>query len=358
MIIFIYLLSFIFCVNSKTTLWKLNEDQTKVVQAIDLNKEPSKNILAEDDPVFNIIISTVHFGKTWIKYPSETKCSSCKNVQNQNTLLKKLNDLNSLNESSTNVIEESFECEPSVNFTFYDNLVGVIHRNNHPNITEPHPDLILTKRNNAKKENLQIEISAMERKLKKAIQEKPKSVHLYNQIGNFWRLKGNTKKAIECFRKALSMCPHNADVLLNLARVLYTLQYLDDAIYLTRKSLDVHPSDKKAWQQYFTLGEIFKAYGHYPEASIHLKHTLGLKPGFVPAVQALKEIEDMPSTTIHLYTLVIIICLVLGVLLIILSSTDSNEDECEVKHQRHFNKAMAMRSLRGFGISHRKFKRN
>lgn len=52
-------------------------------------------------------------------------------------------------------------------------------------------------------------------------------------------------------------------MLLNLARVLFTLQYLDDAIYLTRRSLEVQPPDRSAWQQYFTLGEIFKAYGHY-----------------------------------------------------------------------------------------------
>jgi len=51
-------------------------------------------------------------------------------------------------------------------------------------------------------------------------------------------------------------------VLLNLARVLFNLQYLDDAIYLTRRSLEVQPPDKNAWQQYFTLGEIFKVLLH------------------------------------------------------------------------------------------------
>lgn len=140
--------------------------------------------------------------------------------------------------------------------------------------------------------------------------KKPKSVQLYNQIGNFWRIKGDPAKAIECFRRALAVSPHNSEVLLNLARVLFTLQYLDDAIYLTRRSLEVQASEKGAWQQYFTLGEIFKAYGHYQEATVHLKHTLELKPGFEPAEIALKEMETMPATTIHIYTLVIIIFLV------------------------------------------------
>ncbi|KOB71769.1 Uncharacterized protein OBRU01_13207 [Operophtera brumata] len=44
---------------------------------------------------------------------------------------------------------------------------------------------------------------------------------------------------------------------------MFTLQYLDDAIYLTRRSQEVQPPDRSAWHQYFTLGEIFKAYGHY-----------------------------------------------------------------------------------------------
>lgn len=97
-----------------------------------------------------------------------------------------------------------------------------------------------------------------------------------------------------------------------MARVLFTLQYLDDAIYLTRRSLEVQPPDKGAWQQYFTLGEIFRAYGHYQEAIKNLKHTLELRPGFEPAKVALKEMESLPTATIHIYTLVIIICLVMS----------------------------------------------
>ena len=135
-------------------------------------------------------------------------------------------------------------------------------------------------------------------------------MQLYNQIGNFWRIKGDTHKAIECFRRVLAVSPHNAEVLLNLARVLFALQYLDDAIYLTRRSLDVLSPDKGAWQQYFTLGEIFKAYGHYQEASVHFKHSLELRPEFEPALAALKNIESRPTATIHGYTLLIIMCLV------------------------------------------------
>lgn len=150
------------------------------------------------------------------------------------------------------------------------------------------------------------------------------------------------------------MSPHNAEVLLNLARVLFTLQYLDDAIYLTRRSLEVQPPDKSAWQQYFTLGEIFKAYGHYQEAGLHLRHSLELRPDFEPALAALRDMQSVPHAAIHIYTLLIIICLVLGVLLVILSSVEAGNTQEQggvlqetLRPQRHFNRAMAMRSLRG-----------
>lgn len=88
--------------------------------------------------------------------------------------------------------------------------------------------------------------------------QKPKSVQLYNQIGNFWRIKGDAQKSIECFRRALAVSPHNAEVLLNLARVLLVQHYLDDATYLARRSLELQPPDRNAWEQYLTLGQIFK----------------------------------------------------------------------------------------------------
>ena len=51
---------------------------------------------------------------------------------------------------------------------------------------------------------------------------------------------------------------HNTMLLSLQARVLFNLQYLDDAIFLTRRSLEVQPPDQNAWQQHFQLGEILK----------------------------------------------------------------------------------------------------
>lgn len=48
----------------------------------------------------------------------------------------------------------------------------------------------------------------------------------------------------------------------------------------------------------------------------------------------------------------------LGVLLVILSSVDSivENEFAEIKTHRHFNKAMAMRSLRGFTMTPKNFR--
>ncbi|XP_018318406.1 tetratricopeptide repeat protein 17-like [Agrilus planipennis] len=361
-VLFVFILHF-GSLNSKTsTMWKLDLKKNKIVEAspflptVSLTKEMknSKNS-PYYDPIFKIITSTIYYDQTWVKQGDDYYCTDCHLFQTKNAVENK--NVNAQNSTSFKTVkykekeveDESLDCGKPVNFTYYDSLVGIANRQSHPNVQEPQLSLILGSKKN-------FDINSLEQRLKKIRKEKPKSVHIYNQIGNFWRLKGDTQKAIECFRRGLAVSPHNSEILLNLARVLFTLQYLDDAIYLTRRSIEMQPPDKgAAWQQYFTLGEIFKAYGHYQEAQIHLKHTLDLKPGFTPAEIALKEMESNPTITIHLYTMVIIICLVFGVLLVILSSFDgATENEmAENKPQRHFNRAMAMSTLRGLRISQR-----
>lgn len=130
---------------------------------------------------------------------------------------------------------EILDCGKPVNFTFYDHLIGVAERHSHPRVPEPEVAYYFLKKVKGSKSLKNFDIEALERRLKKAKREKPRSVQLYNQIGNFWRIKGDARQSIECFRRALAVSPSNAEVLLNLARVLFNLQYLDDAIHLTRR---------------------------------------------------------------------------------------------------------------------------
>ncbi|XP_073944274.1 uncharacterized protein [Choristoneura fumiferana] len=349
----LYIFSFqIIATNSRTSnIWKLNAEEGTIVDGNTLTQDDTdKQKMTEEDPIFNIITSTVYYGNTWTKHGFEMFCTDCQAYEQQRSGVEN-GDESTLAEANGDADDEYLDCGKAVNFTYYDNLVGVARRHRHPNVPEPQVALIFTKKKSYKNGSYngvtELDINALEKRLKKAKREKPKSVQLYNQIGNFWRIKGDTRQSIECFRRALAVSPYNAEVLLNLARVLFTLQYLDDAIYLTRRSLEVQPPDRSAWQQYFTLGEIFKAYGHYQEAAVHLRHALDLRPDFEPALTALKDIENIPEASVHVYTLLIIVCLVMGVLLVILSSVDSGSDVEEHKTQRHFNRAMAMRSLRG-----------
>lgn len=162
------------------------------------------------------------------------------------------------------------DCGKPVNFTYYDDLIGIKKRYHHTTIV-PEPEVAFTFLKKRGSSINTFDIDVLEKKLRKAKREKHNTVQLYNQIGNFWRIKGNAQISIECFRKALHLSPQNSEVLLNLARVLYNLQYLDDAIHLTRRSLEVNPLDKSAWRQYLTLGEIFNSYGHHKQSILHLR---------------------------------------------------------------------------------------
>lgn len=166
------------------------------------------------------------------------------------------------------------------------------------------------------------------------------SVVLCNQIGNYLRLKGNTYHAIECFRKALYTAPNNADILLNLARLLYNLKYLDDAVYLTRRSLEMQPTTQNCWLQHFTLGEILKANGEKMEAAIHFRNALDLNPSFQPAEIQLQELGTVVDESFDFYTYLIIGFLVIVVLFwLYVTSPVKEQTEQSKTHMR--TKALA-----------------
>ena len=56
----------------------------------------------------------------------------------------------------------------------------------------------------------------------------------------------------------------------------------------------------------FVKFRTLKAYGHFQEAALHLRHVLELRPNHEPALAILKEMEATPDSTVHVYTLLII----------------------------------------------------
>lgn len=136
--------------------------------------------------------------------------------------------------NATESSEEILDCG-KVNYTVFDDLMGVAHRTKLKNVPEPDVLFTFSTKQKAGKLKKNFDVYNLEAKLRKEKKERPRSVQLYNKIGNFWRIKGNALLSIECFRKALSISPTNSEVILNLARVLFHQGYLEDAIFLTRK---------------------------------------------------------------------------------------------------------------------------
>ena len=66
---------------------------------------------------------------------------------------------------------------------------------------------------------------------------------------------------------------------------------------------------------------------YFLQAALHLRHVLELKPNYGPALSALADMEAIPDTSVHLYTVVIIVFLVAAVLIWVLSTLDYGVEE-------------------------------
>lgn len=342
--------------------WRLDlSGEGKIVADVELGAANIANIVggsgvrreevAKQEVMMDILLSTVtnHDGM-WKKTSNENHCSLYGITHCQETYGQPTRNNRGILIESADLDDEVLDCGKAVNFTYYDHLVGIQNRASHLHIPEPEVANLFKKKS---KKGSEIDIDSIERRLKKSKRDKPKSVEIYNQIANFWRIKGDTQASIECFRRALAVSPNNAEILLNLARVLFNLQYLDDAIFLTRRSLEVQPPDQNAWQQHFQLGEILKAYGHFQEAALHLRHVLELRPNHEPALAILKEMEAAPDSTVHVYTLLIIVFLVLAVLGWILSTLDASLAELQPDGSGHTTRNLNFKISRN-GLKHRK----
>lgn len=294
------------------THWKLNEQGNSIVEG----NESDKNYV-KSDPVFALLIQ---------HYPPKTV--STRRTKGGKSKLSKKGRQNGVVSSEVMSGPPAFEifqsatfhCGIPVNETVYDNLAGIANRKAHPIFEEPEVSLIFKKN-----EIEELDFKIIETNLQRSLKESPKSVILCNQIGNYLRMRGNTYHAIECFRKALHISPNNADILLNLARVLFNLKYLDDAVLLTRKSLEMQPADHNCWLQHFTLGEILKVRGEKKEAAIHFQSALELNPSFQPAEMQLQELGFIADRWFDFYTYLIIGLLVLAVLFCLYMTSPGSE---------------------------------
>lgn len=219
----------------------------------------------------------------------------------------------------TKIAINPLTCGKPANFTIYDELIGITQRFANPPIILPDFDAVehFIRENDDPNDFVEQELEIT----LKLLQSEP-NLQIYGTIGNFFRIKGDTKEAIECFRKVLAENPNDPEVLFNLAEVLQKMQFMDDAIYLIKRSIEYNPPKISSWRQYFTLGKILKHHGHFHESHLHLKHALSLHPNHEPIIRLLIEIDDMNKLSpLQLSTICIIIVLMVGVV-VLLSFSD------------------------------------
>eukprot|EP00128_Syssomonas_multiformis_P004112 Colp12_sorted_trinity150504_noHs@29575 len=145
-----------------------------------------------------------------------------------------------------------------------------------------------------------------EANLKKSLAEHPNNAALINEAGNYWRVKGDTFQAVECFRKALFYTPNNADVLLNLARVMLNMGFSKDAAIIMERALQLVPN---SFLHHFTHGEVMMAMGKWNSAAESFRKTLELHPYFQPAESHLQELQKKigPTGTTHIVSTYLVI---------------------------------------------------
>lgn len=213
--------------------------------------------------------------------------------------------------------------------TEYDKLQGIKRRKKHP--MYPEPDVAIIFKSSARSAS-DVNMNEVEQELLSTVSSKSLSEIDYNRLGNFWRVRGDTHEAIDCYRQGLSQSPDHPDLLLNLARVLVNLEYWEDAKELVHRSLQVKSPEHSSWLEQYTLGEISKETGSVEDAIIYFRQALDLNPNFELAQCQLQELEVqstqiMDSFSTILYTVVILLLLTAGVLFLLLWLLGDEEEE-------------------------------
>jgi len=159
----------------------------------------------------------------------------------------------------------------------YDHLIGLKQRHSLPKFSEPQVALIFDSYGGVDKAY---------KYLRTATRENPDDMANFNDLGNLWRVKGETFLAAECFRKVLSIDPQNTDALLNLACILQNVGYHLDAEGLLRIALEIVPNSVL---HHFTLGNVLMAQQQPDAAAQSFQTALAIEPNFPLAQNSLVD---------------------------------------------------------------------
>jgi len=123
------------------------------------------------------------------------------------------------------------------------------------------------------------------------LDQNPKSIVAWTNLGNVEMRLGRNPAAEEAFRKALELDPDSADALNNLAWLLYEEKRVDEAEPVARKAVITQAPD--AWMRLDTLARILVARGACDEAKTTFRQAIDAVPANRTSERA--EIEAAAS---------------------------------------------------------------
>ncbi|XP_047138913.1 uncharacterized protein LOC105848042 [Hydra vulgaris] len=293
----VYLKVVTFTVNVKgATHWRLEDGRLNEIVG-------EQNVTLEKDPIFKMLVDA------WSPASKLNKNSFSEFSSNEKTTT-------SSTFSSTAPAYEIFKshlltCGDPVNETSIDNIRGVVNRFVHPVYSEP--DVFLLFRGN---EFETASVDVIESNLINAVKVGENRVVLFNLVGNFLRIKGDTYHSIECFRSAMHASSSNPDALLNLARIMMNLNYSADAVYLAEYSLRINEPNVNTWLQHYALAEIFEQTGELEKSWTHFSISVDQNPTFPPVYVKLNNLNQHSTiVNFNMYTLALVLLLCISILL-------------------------------------------
>lgn len=209
---------------------------------------------------------------------------------------------------------------PSNNTTPFDHLAAIVQRNELPQVaTLPFS-----------RQEASSRASAEESVLAKHYSRHGPDLIFFNGVGQLHRLLGNTTHAIDCFRAALLLNPSDKTAMLNLADLIFKLEYWSDAEDILREVL-LLPGAQDDQQNHYALGRAYMAQGKITDANQAFRRSLALNPNFMPARialdtnRALARSMHAPDFTSQTLT-VIATCIVATLTGLILFLVESDDD--------------------------------
>lgn len=286
------------------THWRFEHGKVHVVAG-------EEELIWDNDPLFRILASNSWQKSKNVKENMSVDVIPVDSNSKENPSSVKEENINSSLDQSNVIAMKRFQaaaltCGEPVIETPIDHLEGIAERFSHPVSSEPEVALLFRKN---EFDNVQTDV--IEVNLIDALKSSENKLILFNQIGNFLRIKGDTYHAIECFRSALVISYNNADILLNLARLLLNLNYIKDALYLVEHSLDQQSAEQSTWLQHFTLGEILERNGELERALSHFQMALDENPAFHPAkinIKNLGNVSTPVSANVYTFCIISVLC--------------------------------------------------